>query len=73
MTPDYESFLICFHPNNTEIYRCGQPIGAIKDGKFEAHKKTLPSGEKEEVKLPYETLERVQLVLTTTLKLWSDE
>ena len=41
---DYKSFLICFHPNQTELYKNGLPIGVIRDGQFKVHQRKLADG-----------------------------
>jgi len=41
---NYFSFLFCFHPNQTDIYYSGMPIGHIREGIFAPHKFKLADG-----------------------------
>ncbi len=38
MNPPYHSFLICFHPRRTDVFRNGLPIGIVQDNVFTVHK-----------------------------------
>jgi hypothetical protein len=49
---NYTSFLICFHPDHTDIYHNGLPLGVIRDGVFRIHENTMPDGTKVPVKIP---------------------
>jgi hypothetical protein len=52
MKDDYSSFLICFHPGHTDVYRNGLPLGVIRDGVFRIHETTMPNGSKVPVDIP---------------------
>lgn len=58
----YESFLICFHEQHTDVYRNGLPIGIIRNGVFEVHEHTMPDGSKHPVKIDPVLAERVRVV-----------
>lgn len=42
--PNYHSFLICFHPGHTDVYRNGLPLGVITNNAFNVHKTILGDG-----------------------------
>lgn len=44
MSAPYHSFLICFHPGHTDVYRNGLPLGVLKDNVFTAHQSVAPDG-----------------------------
>lgn len=52
MSAEYQSFLICFHPGHTDVFRNGLPLGVVKDGVFQIHHHTRPDGAKMPVEIP---------------------
>lgn len=44
MSAEYHSFLICFHPGHTDVFRNGLPLGVVCDDVFKPHKHTMPDG-----------------------------
>lgn len=47
----YQSFLLCIHDGQTNVYHNGLPIGVIRDGGFIVHKHRLPDGKEAAVKI----------------------
>lgn len=52
MSADYHSFLICFHPGHTDVFRNGLPMGVISDNAFHVHCNTMPDGKIVPVEIP---------------------
>lgn len=61
----YQSFLICFHPGHTDVYRNGLPLGVIRDGDFHVHKSRMPDGAEVPVDVPPELLNQVISTITS--------
>ena len=48
--PNYFSFLVCSHPDRSDFYLNGRPIGIMSpEGKFTPHKLSIPNHEPVEV------------------------
>ncbi len=63
MSEKYDSFLICFHETQTDVYHNGLPMGLIREGRFEIHHRTLPDGGKYPVEIDADVLRRVGIAV----------
>lgn len=55
----YSSFLICFHPGHTDVFRNGLPLGVIVDGTFRVHELNGANDTKVPVTITAEELNEV--------------
>lgn len=56
---DYHSFLICFHPGHTDVFRNGLPLGVVRNGVFHVHTNRMPDGTEVPVQIAPDTMHEV--------------